>query len=66
MVQGTPGADKSDKGAEQDGGNNPDGSRPFAIPTFYNVTLHRPGAEDTYTGTRHEHGAALRDNAGGR
>ncbi len=53
IVQGKPSAaDVTDKGAEMDGGNGPDGSLPLTIPTLYNVTyvglggtkaLHRTG-----------------------
>jgi hypothetical protein len=68
VVQGTPGNDKSDKGAEQDGGNGPsgsDGSRPFAIPTWYNVTMVGLGQKN-YTGRALNTALHFRDNAGGR
>ena len=65
VVQGTPGADKNDKGGEWDGGNNPDGSQPFAIPTIYNATFVGLG-QKSYTGKLTNLGAVYRDNAGGR
>lgn len=65
VMQGTPGTDKSDKGAEQDGGNNPDGSQPFAIPTLYNMTLVGLGQKG-YTDKLKNTGLHFRDNAGGR
>ncbi len=65
VMQGTPGADKSDKGAEQDGGNSPDGSLPFAIPTFYNVTMVGHG-QKSYTDKARNTALHFRDNAGGR
>ena len=67
VLQGTPGSDKSDKGGEHDGGNNPDQSLPRAIPTFYNVTYIGLGADKTtYTGRSTNTALHLRDNAGGR
>ena len=65
LMQGTPGADKGDKGMEQDGGNNPDGSQPFAIPTFYNVSMIGLGQKN-YTAKSTDLGMVFRDNAGGR
>jgi hypothetical protein len=65
MLQGTPGTDKSDKGGEHDGGNNPDGSQPFAIPTIYNVTYVGLG-QKAYTGKLTNTALHFRDNAGGR
>ncbi|MGH3864269.1 hypothetical protein [Actinokineospora sp.] len=64
-LQGTPGTDRSDKGAEQDGGNNPDGSQPFAIPTIYNATYVGLG-QKAYTGRLTNTALHFRDNAGGR
>jgi hypothetical protein len=64
-MQGTPGTDKGDKGMEQDGGNNPDGSQPFAIPTFYNVSMIGLG-QKSYTNKVQDLGMVYRDNAGGR
>ncbi|MGH9867822.1 MAG: hypothetical protein ACREAA_06625, partial [Candidatus Polarisedimenticolia bacterium] len=68
LVQGTPGPDKSDKGAEQDGGNNPDGSQPFATPAFYNVTMVGLGGDvsETYTAKATNTALHFRDNAAGR
>ncbi len=66
VMQGTPGADRSDKGAEQDGGNSPDGSQPFAIPTIYNATFVGLGGEKTYTDRLRNTALHFRDNAGGR
>jgi hypothetical protein len=65
IVHGTPGTDKSDKGGEQDGGNNPDGSQPFAIPTYYNVTWIGLG-QKAYTDRAKNTALHYRDNAGGR
>jgi hypothetical protein len=65
VMQGTPGADKSDKGSEQDGGNAPDGSQPRAIPTIYNATLIGLG-QKTYTGKSLNTALHWRDNGGGR
>ena len=65
ILQGTPGADKSDKGSEQDGGNAPDGSQPRAIPTIYNATLVGLG-QKTYTGKLLNTALHWRDNGGGR
>jgi len=65
ILQGTPGSDKNDKGGEWDGGNNPDGSQPFAIPTIYNATFVGLGQKN-YTGKLTDLGAVYRDNAGGR
>ena len=66
-LQGTPGADKSDKGFEQDSGISPDDSQPFAIPTIYNATVVGLGAQKT-TYTAHFTNTAMhwRDNGGGR
>jgi len=66
-MQGTPGADKSDKGFEQDSGISPDNSQPFAIPTIYNATVVGLGAQKT-TYTAHFTNTAMhwRDNGGGR
>jgi len=67
VLQGTPGTDKSDKGGEHDGGNNPDQSLPRATPAFYNVTYIGLGADKTtYTGRSTNTALHLRDNAGGR
>ncbi|HKY32599.1 MAG TPA: hypothetical protein VJV23_08700 [Candidatus Polarisedimenticolia bacterium] len=65
LMQGTPGADKSDKGGEHDGGNNPDGSLPLTIPTFYNVTYLGLG-QKSYTDKARNTALHFRDNAGGR
>ncbi len=65
IYQGTPGADKSDKGGEWDGGNNPDQSQPKAIPTLYNLSMIGLG-QKTYTGKALNTGFHMRDNAGGR
>jgi hypothetical protein len=66
-LQGTPAADKSDKGFEQDSGISPDNSQPFAIPTIYNATVVGLGAQKT-TYTAHFTNTAMhwRDNGGGR
>jgi len=73
VVQGTPGTDKSDKGGEHDGGNAPDGSQPFAIPTLYNVTSIGHGGNGgpgdpikVYSGKAANTALVFRDNAGGR
>jgi hypothetical protein len=62
------GADKADKGGELDGGNNPDGSQPLAIPTLYNVTMvgHGGAVSASYTGKALNTALHFRDNAGGR
>ena len=66
-LQGTPGADKSDKGFEQDSGISPDNAQPFAIPTIYNVTAVGLGAQKpTYTGRLTNTAMHFRDNGGGR
>ncbi len=65
VMQGTPGTDKSDKGGEHDGGNGPDGSLPFAIPTIYNATYVGLG-QKTYTDKAKNTALHFRDNAGGR
>jgi hypothetical protein len=65
VMQGTPGADKSDKGGEHDGGNGPDGSQPMSIPTFYNATYVGLG-QKTYTDKLKNTALIFRDNAGGR
>jgi hypothetical protein len=65
-MQGTPGADKSDKGGEHDGGNSPDGSQPFATPAFYNVTYIGLGEAKAYTDRSKNTVLHFRDNAGGR
>ena len=44
------------RAAEQDGGNNPDGSQPFAIPTIYNATYIGRAQKTTYTDNVDEHG----------
>jgi len=66
VLQGTPGADKSDKGGEWDGGNNPDGSQPFGLPTLYNLTFVGLGQKTTYTNKLQNTAMIFRDNAGGR
>jgi len=66
VLQGTPGADKSDKGFEQDGGTVADASLPFAIPTLYNVTVVGLGQKPTYTDRLKNTVMHFRDNAGGR
>ncbi len=66
VVQGTPGTDKSDKYGEHDGGNNPDGSQPRAIPTLYNVTAIGLGANKAFTDAAKNTALHFRDNAGGR
>jgi hypothetical protein len=74
VMQGLPGAgDKSDKGGEHDGGNNPDESQPFALPTLYNVTYIGHGGNGApgspvkaYSGKATNTGLVFRDNAGGR
>jgi hypothetical protein len=65
IMQGTPGSDKSDKGAEMDGGNGPDGSLPMSIPTYYNVTFIGLG-QKTYTDKGLNTAVIFRDNSGGR
>jgi len=64
-IQGTPGADKSDKGFEQDGGTVADASLPFAIPTLYNMTVVGLG-QKAYTDRVKNTVMHFRDNAGGR
>jgi hypothetical protein len=66
VLQGTPGADKSDKGGEHDGGNSPDGSQPFSIPTIYNATYIGQGSKPTYTDKLRNTALHFRDAAGGR
>ncbi len=67
IMQGWPSAtDKTDKGAEQDGGNNPDGSQPKAIPTIYNVTYVGLGQKSGYDAKSTNTALIFRDNAGGR
>jgi hypothetical protein len=65
-IQGTPGADKSDKGFEQDGGTIADASLPLAIPTMYNMTVVGLGQKATYTDRLKNTVMHFRDNAGGR
>ncbi len=65
-VQGTPGADKNDKGFEQDSGISPDGSQPYAIPTLYNMTIVGLGNNKAYTAKNTNTAMHWRDNAGGR
>jgi hypothetical protein len=65
-VQGTPGADKNDKGFEQDSGISPDNSQPFAIPTIYNSTVVGLGNNKTYTAKLTNTAMHWRDNGGGR
>ncbi len=65
IVQGTPGTDKSDKGGEWDGGNAPDGSQPFALPTIYNATMIGLG-QKAFTNSLQNTALQFRDNAGGR
>ncbi len=65
-MQGTPGADKSDKGFEQDSGISPDGSQPYAIPTLYNSTVVGLGAQKNYTAHFTNTAMHWRDNGGGR
>ena len=65
MVQGTPGADKSDKGGEWDGGNVGDTSLPMAIPDLYNMTFVGLGQKN-FTNRSQNTVLHLRDNAGGR
>ena len=65
IMQGTPGADKNDKGGEWDGGNGPDGSQPFTIPTIYNATFVGLG-QKPFSASLMNLGAVFRDNAGGR
>ncbi len=64
VLQGTPGADKSDKGAEQDGGNSPDGSQPYAMPEFYNATFVGLGQKGFTDGIKNT-ALHFRDNTGG-
>jgi hypothetical protein len=66
LMQGTPGADKSDKGGELDGGNVGDGSFPRAIPTVYNATFVGLGAQKNYTARGENTALHFRDNSGGR
>ncbi|RME10053.1 MAG: hypothetical protein D6816_03755, partial [Bacteroidetes bacterium] len=68
LIQGLPGsgADKSDLGGEHDGGNSPDSSQPFAIPTFYNMTYIGHGVGKGYTNELKDTVVKFRDNAGGR
>lgn len=65
LMQGTPGTDKGDKAGEHDGGNNPDGSQPFATPALYNVTSVGLG-QKSYTDRAKNTVLHFRDNAGGR
>jgi len=65
-MQGTPGADKGDKGGEHDGGNGPDSSQPRAIPTIYNATYIGLGAQKAFTSASTNTVLHMRDNAGGR
>ena len=65
-VQGTPGADKNDKGFEQDSGISPDNSQPFAIPTIYNSTVVGLGNNKSYTAKLTNTAMHWRDNGGGR
>ena len=65
-VQGTPGADKNDKGFEQDSGISPDNSFPYAIPTIYNSTVVGLGHNKAYPATLTNTAMHFRDNAGGR
>jgi hypothetical protein len=65
-LQGTPGADKSDKGFEQDSGISPDNSQPFAIPTIYNATVVGLGNTKSYTAKLTNTALHWRDNGGGR
>ena len=65
-LQGTPGTDKADKGAEMDGGNAPDGSQPMSIPTVYNATWVGLGATKAYTDSLTNTALHFRDNSGGR
>ncbi len=67
VMQGKPSAaDATDKGAEMDGGNGPDGSLPLAIPTLYNVTYVGLGGTKAFTGRATNTALHFRDNAGGR
>jgi hypothetical protein len=67
QMMNVPGTEVTDKGGEWDGGNNPDGSLPKAIPTLCNLTFVGQGADKT-TYTNHDRNTAthLRDNAGTR
>ncbi len=65
MVQGTPGADKSDKGGEWDGGNSGDASEPRSIPDLYNMTFVGLG-QKAFTNRNQNTVVHFRDNAGGR
>jgi hypothetical protein len=65
-MQGTPGADRSDKGGELDGGNSPDGSQPMSIPTVYNATWVGLGGTKAYTNSLQNTALHFRDNSGGR
>jgi hypothetical protein len=59
-LQGTPGAEKSDKGFEQDSGDQPDNALPFAIPDDLQRDRSRAWASrQTYTGQADEHRDAL-------
>ncbi|HXV77055.1 MAG TPA: hypothetical protein VD788_12130, partial [Candidatus Polarisedimenticolaceae bacterium] len=62
LMQGKPGTDQGDKGAEMDGGNSPDASRPIAIPTIYNATYVGLGAGGGSSNTA----LHFRDNTGFR
>ena len=57
---------KSDKGAEQDGGNTGDSSQPFSIPTLYNMTYIGLGSKASYTAKLTNTALHWRDNGGGR
>lgn len=69
-VKGLPGPDKSDKTGELDGGNSPDASGPFAIPTIYNATFIGHGETNenakAFTDSAKDTGMHMRDNTGGR
>jgi hypothetical protein len=64
-MQGAPGADRSDKGGEHDGGNGPDSSLPLTIPTFYNMTYVGLG-QKAHTTRSVNTALHVRDNAATR
>ncbi len=67
QMQNVPGSEVTNMGGEWDGGNNPDGSQPLAIPTLCNLTFVGLGADKAgYANKDRNSGIHLRDNAGTR
>ena len=64
IQQGIAGANTSDKGGEWDGGGSPNGSQPYGIPAFYNITA--VGLSQKVGVTETNSGLHIRDNAGAR